>query len=211
MNRIVIFGNGTLHKNSLKSVTSTDYVIGVDRAAYWLISHGIIPNVAIGDFDSTTKKELAVIKKNVVNVLLYPAKKDFTDMELAIRYAIEQKPSEAIIFGGIGSRMDQTMATWHLLDAVLVAKIPHALVNEKNSVRLVGKGRTILFSRGEYRYISILPFTKSISLKLTGFQYDVPKTRIIRGTTRGVSNELRAATAEIRIFSGKAWLMESND
>ncbi|MBI4058148.1 thiamine diphosphokinase, partial [Candidatus Gottesmanbacteria bacterium] len=52
--RIVIFGNGRLLVYYVRQIRKSDYIIGVDRAAYWLITHGVVPNVAIGDFDSVS-------------------------------------------------------------------------------------------------------------------------------------------------------------
>lgn len=209
--RVVIFGNGTLDKNFLTLLKFGDYIVGVDRAAYWLILNKINLNVAIGDFDSTTAAEFRRIKKSVKRVETYSPEKDWTDMELAVRHAIGQKPTEVVIVGGIGSRMDHTVATWHLLDALLTAKIPHVLVNEKNRIRLVSKGRTILSPKGEYRYISIVPYSESILVKLSGFRYDIPKTKLIRGSTLGVSNELSGNRGVIEIFAGKSWVIESAD
>ena len=60
--RVIIVSNGNLDKQILKEIDRGDYVIGVDRAAFWLIAHGVAPDVAVGDFDSTTKIELHQIQ-----------------------------------------------------------------------------------------------------------------------------------------------------
>ena len=210
MKRILIFGNGTLSKKYSVLIKPADYVIGVDRAAYWLIKQERIPDVAIGDFDSVTKEEFKTIQQSVKNIQLFSKEKDQTDMELAVVHAIEKKPVEVLIFGGTGSRMDHTMVTLDLLDSFLCAQIPHFLINDNNRVRLVGRGKTVV-EKASYRYISILPYTKSITLSLNGFRYDLSKTTLIRGTTRGVSNEIVSRKAEINLFSGKAWVVESKD
>jgi thiamine pyrophosphokinase len=209
--RIVIVGNGTLSKKYLGMIKPQDYVIGVDRAAYWLIREGRCPDVAIGDFDSVTKEEFGEIKKSVPTTKQFPKDKDQTDMELAFAHAIKKRPTEVLILGGTGSRLDHTLATWYLLDLLWEAHIPHMLVDEKNRVRLVGRGRTILAPGGEYKYMSILPYTKTVTLALSGFRYNASKTTIMRGTTRGISNEIVERQAEIIIYSGKAWVIESND
>jgi thiamine pyrophosphokinase len=210
VNKILIFGNGTLSSTFLQEIHEDDYVIGVDRAAYWLIQNGRIPNVAIGDFDSVTPNELNIIQQAVKNVLRFPAEKNETDMELAVQFAVKQKPSEVLILGGIGSRMDHTLATMQLLNQLLAAKIPHGLVNETNRIQLIGKGR-LDFKKNSYRYFSVLPYTNKITLSLSGFRYNLPKTMLTRGTTHGVSNEIVGKQGEITLFFGKAWIIESND
>jgi thiamine pyrophosphokinase len=208
--RIIIVGNGTFSKKILALIQPRDYVIGVDRAAYWLIREGRIPDTAIGDFDSVTEEKLSRIKEAVPSIKQYSKDKDQTDMELAVRHAIGKKPSAVLILGGTGSRLDHTMATWQLLDSLLTADIPHVLINKTNRIRLIGRGKTVI-EKASYRYISILPYTKSILFSLTGFRYDLPKTKFFRGTTRGVSNEMTGRQAHIMIYSGKAWIVESND
>jgi len=201
--RVVIFGNGKLSKKFLQEIHKGDYVIGVDRAAYWLLMHDIRPNIAIGDFDSATRREFDLIKKSIKTVKIYPKMKDKTDMELTIEHANNLHPEETIIFGATGTRLDHMLATLHLLDK-------HILIDNKNRIRLIGRGKTII-EKASYRYISILPYTKSIMLSLTGFRYDLVRKTLKQGTTLGVSNEIYRAQGTIRIFSGKAWVIESND
>lgn len=203
MKRILIFGNGELSKKFLQEIHEGDYVIGVDRAAYWLLEQVVTPDMAIGDFDSTTKKEMSSITKSIRIVKTYKPEKDQTDLELAIHYADTLGPSEVVIFGATGTRLDHTLAALHLLHK-------HILVDQNNRIRLIGCGKTII-KKASYRYVSILPYTKSITLSLTGFRYDLVKTKLIRGTTRGVSNEFVGRQAVIDLFAGKAWVVESND
>jgi len=203
MKKILIFGNGKLHKTFLQEIHEGDYVIGVDRAAYWLLRNGVTPDAAIGDFDSTTKKEMSSIRKSIRIVKEYPSEKNWTDMELAMKYADTLETSEVYIFGATGTRLDHTLATLHLLDT-------HIVIDKTNRIRVVGRGKTVI-EKASYRYISILPYTKIISFSLSGFRYDVPKTKLVRNSSRGISNEILGKEATIDITAGKAWVIESND
>lgn len=210
MKRIIIFGNGHLRTAFFRRIHTGDYIIGVDRAAYWLITHKVVPNLAIGDFDSVTEKEHLIIKKMVKHILQFSKDKDSTDMELAVKQAIRLKPTEVIIFGGTGTRLDHTMATWHLLDRLRSAHIPHVLVDPHNRIRIIGSGKTSI-DKASYRYISILPYTKSTTLSLMGFRYNLHRTRVLQGTTLGVSNEVKGKTGTIIVHKGKVWIVESRD
>ena len=201
--RVVIFGNGKLSKKFLQEIHEGDYVIGVDRAAYWLLTQKITPDIAIGDFDSTSPREMRHITKSVRIVKKYKSEKDKTDMELAIDHASGLVPKEVLIFGATGKRIDHMLATLQIIDK-------HVLIDEHNRIRLIGRGKTIV-KRSSYRYISILPYTKSIRLSLTGFRYDLVHKTLKQGTTHGVSNEIVGKKATIEIFSGKAWVVESKD
>jgi len=208
--RVVIFGNGKLLPNFLEQIKPDDYIIGVDRAAYWLLTHGIIPNVAIGDFDSVTKEEMRLITNSIRIVKKFSSDKNWTDMELAVKFAIKQNPSEVVIVGGTGTRHDHTLATLHILDQLLKAGISHTFLDATNRIRLIGRGKTII-KKASYRYISILPYTKNILVSLHGFRYNLIRKILKQGTTIGISNELLTSQGVIRLFSGKAWVMESND
>src|SRR3989304_233460 len=118
MMRVFIFANGKLSKHYLKDLRDDDYVIGVDRAAYWLIQHGIAPHAAVGDFDSVTAGEFVLIRKKSGTLIRYPAIKDATDTELAVHAAIRREPEEVIIFGGVGSRLDHVLGNIHLLEII---------------------------------------------------------------------------------------------
>ena len=201
--RTVIVGNGILKEDFLKILRESDFVIGVDRAAYWLIQQGRTPDVAIGDFDSVTPDELSIIEQSVKTILRFPPEKNETDMELALKYADGLHPKEVLIFGATGNRLDHTLTNLFLIQN-------HVLIDEYNRIRFVGRGKTVI-ERSSYRYISILPYTKSITLSLSGFRYDLEKITLVRGTSRGVSNEIVGKQGEITLFSGKAWIIESND
>src|SRR5690242_7542131 len=84
--------------------------VGVDRGVVYLLGNGIMPKRAFGDFDSVTELELNWIRKNIPHLDIYPAQKDETDMELALSWAIQQKPEKIYLFGATGGRMDHALA-----------------------------------------------------------------------------------------------------
>lgn len=206
---IAIVGSGTLSEQFLKDIKRGNLIIGVDRGAAWLLEHGLTPHVAIGDFDSVTKKELAYIKKSIQTVRFYPADKDFTDMELAVQYALKQKPQDVVIYGGSGTRIDHTLGTFHLLEQFLNAGIAARLIDEHNEVRLI-VGRQEM-KKGLFPYISILPFSQSASISLTGFLYEVSRLPLTRSTTRGISNEFVKTQGTIDVHEGIVWVIQSRD
>ncbi len=210
MTRLVIVANGNLDKTFLSEIRKVDYIIGVDRGAYWLIVNGIIPDIAIGDFDSVSANEFQIIKQKIKQVEKYPKEKDFSDTELAVKHAISLHPKEVVIYGAIGSRFDHTMANVYLLEKFFNAGIKGIIRDKYNEIMLISS-RTIL-NRGEgHMYISILPLTDNVEITLTGFAYDVSRVRIHRGQTRGVSNEIQTKQAIIELYHGTALLIKSRD
>ena len=78
-------------------------VIGVDRGALFLEELGIIPDVAVGDFDSLHENDLSQIESNVQDIRYSNPVKDWTDSELMLQIAFEDyHVDELVIFGATG-------------------------------------------------------------------------------------------------------------
>lgn len=208
--QVVIVSGGTLTDSFIPFIKSADLLIGVDRGAQWLLSHRIIPQLAVGDFDSVSKAELANMKRTVSEVVEHPAEKDWTDTELAAREAIARGATEVTILGAIGTRVDHTLGNLHVLDLLETRGIAAAIVDERNHIQVKGRGRTIL-ERGAYKYVSILPFTKTVTVSLEGLLYPLSREQLVQGQTRGISNELVGHKGVVTIHAGKAIIIQSRD
>ena len=207
---ISIVGGGNLSKKLLPDIATNDYIIGVDRGACWLILNKIIPNIAIGDFDSVTVRQMQMIKKQSKRMDIYPKKKNKTDMELAIEHAIGLHPNEVMIYGAAGDRLDHTMGNIHLLEQLDEKSIAGAIRDESNEIRIVSS-RLKVKKDVRFPYISILSVTDAVKVTLAGFAYDLSHTIIHRRQTIGISNEIREDEATIEIHSGKALIIRSRD
>jgi thiamine pyrophosphokinase len=208
--RICIVANGNISETALSQIHDSDAVIGVDRAAFWLISHGIIPDVAIGDFDSVTKQERIIIEKNAKSVRVFPKDKDATDLELAIDHAITLHPKEVMILGAIGTRFDHSFVAVQLLEKFIGSGISAVLRDEKNEC-VMCNAKHILLKNTHYKYFSVLPVTDEIVISITGCEYPLKRTTIRRGISLGVSNEIVSDEATITIHKGAALIIRSND
>ena len=208
--RAIIFTNGQLNESFVGEIQNNDYVIGVDWAAYWLVEQKIIPDLAIGDFDSTTEEEMVVIKNNCKNIKIFETKKDFTDTELAVEEAIKLKPKEVIIYGATGTRMDHTLANIFLLEKFL-GKSVFASVRDKNNEIYLVDNKLILKKEKEFPFVSVIPITDLVTVSLRGFEYELDHKIIKRGEAIGVSNEIVGESGEIVVQKGKVVVVRSRD
>ncbi len=206
--RIIIVGNGVLDRKFLTEITQDDYCIGVDYAAFWLVSQGRVPDVAIGDFDSVTPDQYKEIRKRVPDIIRFSPEKDFTDMELAVRHAIRRKPQEIILFGALGKRLDQALANIGLLETIEEKGIKGSIRDSENSATIVSTSLTITDGTG---YVSILPVTEKANISMTGFKYSVGEKAIRRGQTIGISNELMGKTGLVTVTKGKVLVILSRE
>ncbi|MDU2241010.1 MAG: thiamine diphosphokinase, partial [Paenibacillus sp.] len=98
VNRVLIFAGGRLDPGMLREVRSDDVLIGADRGALFLVEHGFKPDLAVGDFDSVSHEEFALIRKHSKEILACdPIDKDLTDTELAFDLAVRRSPAEIVL------------------------------------------------------------------------------------------------------------------
>ncbi|WP_134683341.1 thiamine diphosphokinase [Brevibacillus migulae] len=209
--RILLFTGGNLGTWALQEIRTGDTLVGVDRGAFFLLQHGMKPDLAIGDFDSVSEEELQSIRTQVTDLQTCdPVWKDWTDTEMAFHWALEQSPSEIILLGALGTRFDHSFANVQLLVRALRAGVPCRIVDEKNELILLD--RTGHVSKSSFSHISLLPFSPEVTgITLTGFQYPLEQATLRWGESLGVSNVLVEETGTIELESGYLLVIQSKD
>ena len=206
--RAVIFAAGQLYAEYLRTLKKNDLVIGVDRAALWLIKHGLVPHYAVGDFDSVTSTELEEIKLRVKNLLEYPREKDATGLELALDLVLKINPQDVLIYGAIGGRLDQSIGSVFLLEKLLKHGIKAEIADRNNSLRLI-KERTSVERKYKFKYLSVLPFSSTAVVSVAGCRYNLLRKKLNRRASLGISNEIVGKTAEVAVHQGLVLLIQS--
>lgn len=190
-------------------IRQANVIIGVDRGALRLIKRGIMPHTAIGDFDSVTPAEKRRIRSAVTRYIEHPAKKNATDLELAIDEAILLEPATVTIYGALGKRFDHAIAATQLLLKLESHNISGQIVDNFNKINIVRRLYRIARDP-RYRYVSIIPLEHESVVSLKGFVYELTNTTIRFGSTLSVSNEIAGSSATIRIHQGLALLIQSH-
>jgi thiamine pyrophosphokinase len=188
--------------------------VGVDRGVFTLINMNITPQIAFGDFDSVTKQELMIIEENVENMKIYKPEKNETDMELALNWAIEQRPDLIRVFGASGGRLDHFLANVQLLVKPLMEdnNVKILLIDKQNIISLKGPGSYKIKMRSDKKYISFVPLTLSVKgLTLEGFKYPLKNRHISIGSTLCISNELVSDNGTFSFSEGILLVIRSND
>src|SRR5699024_9347115 len=149
-----------------------DIWIGADRGAFILIEQEVDVHYAVGDFDSATEEERAVIDHKALQVTQVPAEKDETDLELAVKQAIELNASSIYFFGVTGGRLDHTMVNVQFLYSLLNRDIKGIIIDKSNYLELVQDGTYEIKRRPLFPYVSFIPFTEKVrGISLEGFYY----------------------------------------
>ncbi|MBM6618490.1 thiamine diphosphokinase [Bacillus suaedaesalsae] len=188
------------------------YWIGVDRGLLYLLEQGIKPIKGIGDFDSVTETEMEWMNTTYKEFMLSPAEKDETDLELALNWAIEQKPSKIIVFGATGGRLDHALSNIQLLLKGSHHKLEIEIIDIQNSVKLVEPGFHLLTKNNGYKYVSFLPFSHEVKgITITGVKYPLTNVDIKWGTTLCVSNEIIEESGTFSFKQGIVIMVKSKD
>jgi len=188
--------------------------IGADRGALYLLERGIIPNEAVGDFDSVTRSEYNMIIEAVETVGQYRSEKDETDTELAVERALGYGPDEIILTGVTGGRLDHTEAALHLLYRLQIDNptIVFKIQNHLNELSLLLPTIHELKRNPRYPYVSFFPFGGTVKgLTLTGFKYETVDATLETGMTKFTSNELATRSCTISFLEGICLMVRSTD
>ena len=137
-----------------------DFVICADRGMAHATRLGIEPDLIVGDFDSGSSEDLAYYKAKNIPIEIFNPVKDETDTELAIKRAVEKGATSITVYGGIGSRLDHSLANVHLLYPLLELGIKGRLMNPNNTVYLVNK--QIVLEGEEGDLVSLIPFAGNV-------------------------------------------------
>lgn len=200
-----IIANGKIDDfNKIKnSVLSSDLIIAADGGCKYCLNNNITPHLLIGDFDSLSQKEIDIVAQKGTIIEKHPKKKDETDLELAINYAVRKQANEIFIYGGLGYRWDMTIANILLLANENYKNIKISLLDNNTKISVI-QSETIYSIKGDPGdIISLIPLrgdTKDITTK--GLEYSLNNEPLFFGATRGVSNKMTTNLATISITSG---------
>lgn len=106
--RCIIISGG--ERSEITGINEGDFIIACDRGYEYAVNAHIVPDLAVGDFDSFSGK----IEPGTV-IREYPSEKDDTDTMIAVRYAVEHGFEEIAMFCALGGRLDHTYATFKRL------------------------------------------------------------------------------------------------
>lgn len=182
-------------------MTADTLLIAADGGARVAFAFGLSVRVVIGDLDSITADELALLEGAGARVLRYQAEKDETDLELALLYAAGQGATRIRILGAMGDRLDQTISNLYLLALPALAGRDVRIVAGRQEAYLLPAGGVIAGAPGDT--ISLLPLNgPAHGVRTEGLEYPLRGEDLIFGPARGVSNLMNGTTARVTVESG---------
>ncbi|MFQ8689109.1 MAG: thiamine diphosphokinase [Blautia sp.] len=199
----------------LKKKKGKVLVIAADRGLEFCSECGIIPDWAVGDFDSVASEVLKKYERiSGLRWRKLVPEKDDSDTQSAMNLAIELGSKKVEILGGTGSRLDHVLANLGLLSYGEQKGITVALLDANNYVCLLADRETILRREEQFGdYVSFFPVWGEVrGLTLEGFKYPLCRHHLtVFDSGLTVSNEIVDEEAKIQFEKGPLFMIMSKD
>lgn len=190
-----IVGAGVLKENSF-NMLERGLLIAADGGYTALENAGIIPDFIIGDFDSLEK-----IPEGIP-IEAYSKEKDETDMMIAVNKGFELGYQIFVIYGGLGGRLEHSMANIQLLTHIAKKGCRGYLIQGDDIITVLNQERYLIRpqDKGYISIFSLSEVAKGITLK--GVKYLLVDFTLTSDNPMGVSNEFIGEEVSIEVKNG---------
>ena len=183
-----------------RQCAGADLIIAADAGALVCERLSIVPDLAVGDFDTAGMDVAKRLAACGIPTETHPAAKDYTDTHLAIVIAIARGVTAITVLGALGGpRYDHMLATALSLAAPAFAGVRILLVDPLHMMLLLRSGESITLRGEPGEYVSLLALSERVTgIRGDGLRYPLPPTFTL-GDNIGVSNELAGAVAHVAV------------
>ncbi len=186
-----------------EQVPADALIIAADGGAAYCRMLDLTPDVIIGDMDSLAGDPAAASGFPGAEIIRHPARKDATDLELAIDLSVARGARSLVILGALGGRWDMSFGNLFLLALPALAKIPVRLIDGRQEIVLLSGKQTAVFQGKPGDTFSLIPVgSDAIGVTLTGLEYPLENATLAYGSSRGISNVLQKSKATVSLESG---------
>lgn len=210
MKRCIVFTGGPL--NDCDKITfehqPEDLIIACDVGLRAARHFGVTPTLVVGDFDSLSEPP-----PTDMETLTVPTHKDDTDTMLGLQIGLERGCREFIIIGGLGGRLDHTVANLQLCLYLCEHGATVQLLANRSRVWTV-RNDTLALACADMAgwYLSVLAWGGVCSgVTLEGLEYPLHNARVSPAVPLGVSNRFAADQARITVADGCLLVIASNE
>ncbi len=195
-----------------------DYIIFADGGYAHAKAEGILPDVIVGDFDSIDFGSIESDLKDPdsgknCRVVRVAVEKDDTDTMICIKYGIDQGFDEFCVIGGLGGRLDHTVANLQAMSYAVDHNKTIWFFDGKNRATLKNPG-SLTVNKADGYFLSLFSYGESCGgVSIKGVKYPLEDHLLGNSFPLGVSNEFTdgAEQAAVSHTSGKLLIILSKD
>ena len=172
-----------------------DLVVAADAGYRQL--RGVQPDYVVGDFDSLG------YEPEGERILRHPAQKDDTDTLLAAKLGLSLGYVRFVLLGGVGGRLDHTLANIQTLAYLHAQGAKACLVSDAETIALL-EDDTLRFRAGLRGVVSVFAYgERATGVYERGLAYPLTDATLTDDFPLGVSNAFTGAPAEIAVGQGR--------
>lgn len=179
-------------------ISEEDFVICADGGYVYAKNTGIIPNLIVGDFDSSA------VPDTDIETIILPHEKDDTDTMYAVRQGIKRGYEDFVFLGAVGGRDDHTFANYSVLLYLKHHNCSGRILTDKSVIFLLENEKLTIKNQRDKTF-SIFPFAcKSCGVSLKGFHYPLSSYTLKADFPLGISNIITSNEAAVSVSGGAA-------
>ncbi len=201
---VVIIAAGEISKIEYER-TDKDVVIAADKGYLWAQDNKIECDHVLGDFDS-----LGSIPEHKMLTVL-PVEKDDTDTAYAVKCALSAGAERIFMLGGLGGRLDHTLANIQLLSYIANRNAVGFLVSDREMLCVARSCEVQLFGKSG-QAVSVFSLSNvSSGVSEQGLKYRLENADIKSEFPIGISNEMVSDVARISVTDGELLIYARGD
>ena len=199
--RCLIISGGEYSK--IKLTDKYDLVIACDKGYLHAKKLKIVPDIIVGDFDSSKEPVSCHKGGNCESAIIkVDTEKDDTDTGLAIKYALRNGYKDIDIVCALGKRLDHTLANISMLKYICENGAKGRIISNDIELIVIGKGKIKLTKRSN-SYLSIFSLSDKSKINyIKGTKYDTKNIILKNSFPLGISNEFKGKVAEVSVEKG---------
>jgi len=206
--RAVIVANGDAAPADRTIAAAADLLIAADGGALVCSGWGLLPDLVVGDLDSLGAGHAEELARRGARIVTYPADKDESDTELAVRLALERGADEIVLLAALGgARLDHAIANTLLLAAPELGGQMCAVWGN-TTVRALSGGGLMELTGSPGDIVTLLPLGEAGAVTTQGLRYPLRDEPLHAGAARGLSNVIESAPASVSLGAGVLLVIE---
>jgi len=208
--KVVVVAHGDVAASDRDLAAGADIVIAADGGALALDRWGIVPQLVVGDLDSLGPKRAAQLGTLGAKVVEFPAAKDESDLELALRHALATGADDVVLLGIFGGeRLDHTFANVMLLADPSYRGAGLRAVFGATQVRAIHSGEGLDIDAPAGATVTLLPVGgDATGVRTRGLLYPLEDETLRFGRSRGLSNVVTTSPASVSLEHGVLLVIE---
>lgn len=200
-NRCVLIAGGEVTPALAELLCPEDTIWALDAGVERAKLLGVTPSLCLGDWDS------APCPKQAEEIISLVPEKDDTDTHHAARMVVERGFAEVLLMGGLGGRLDHTLANLATLLFLRHSGVQGWAVDQNTAITVL-TNESRCFEKREGFYFSVFPVDGvAEGVCLSGVKYPLHNATLTGTYPIGVSNEILTQTAQVSVKNGNLLVM----